>query len=153
MNLYDAEPPEKDIGTGFMGQHSGDFGDTEWHSTPHLELAEYYASPTSLRNVQSIVTSVSVGESMCVYSRKHGTRTCDRVHRTSVSTSTSRRMFATENGSTVGGDSVHPWGYNIKSYGTRSGEISIDGNGRNIWSRVSLANRVRRVRPKSSLGK
>ena len=108
MNLYDAVPPETDYSTSFMDQNSGDYGDMVCHITPPLELAEYYASPTSLRKVQSIASSVSIGEVVCVYTRLQSTRTCGTVYITRVSSSTYRRMVAMENHSTVGGDSGGP---------------------------------------------
>jgi hypothetical protein len=46
----------------FEAEHEGWVGDVQWMSTPHLDLAEYYANetPWDLREVNSVETSAAV---------------------------------------------------------------------------------------------
>jgi hypothetical protein len=68
----------------------------EWHTTTHIEPAEYYAYPSIKWPVRSIASSISKGEVVCGYSRMKGTRHCDRVYRTNVSQGSTQRLVAME---------------------------------------------------------
>ena len=54
-------------------------GDMEWKTTDHLEPAEYWASPSDRRNVNSVESWYSVNNWYCLYSRMTGKRICDQV--------------------------------------------------------------------------
>ena len=51
----------------------------EWKTTDHVELAEYWASPSDRRDVRSVETWYSVNNWYCLYSRMTGVRSCDQV--------------------------------------------------------------------------
>lgn len=137
MNRFDAVPPESDYATSFQKQHNGYYGDVEWHTTPHWELAEYYALPNTRWPVRNIGYSISKGQVICGYSRMQGTRFCDTVYRTSASQGASSNVVAMTNHNTVGGDSGGPWSFYDTAYGIHKGYTTIDGSRRNTWSRVS----------------
>ena len=137
MNWYDAVPPENDYATAFQSQHYGAWGDMEWHTTAHIEPAEYYARPNTRWPVRSIATSISKNQVVCVFSRMQGTRSCDRVYRTNTSQGSSKRLVAMRNHRTVGGDSGGPWSYSDRAFGIHKGWKRIWFKRRNTWSRVS----------------
>jgi len=126
----------------FEDQHEGFEGDVEWHTTPdHVVLAEYYASPTDRREVNSVETSAAVNNTYCVYSRMQGTRTCDDVYSTFVTSFTFSgglvsNLVAMDGDSTVGGDSGGPWSFGTEAVGGHRGDQWIWFNTRNVWSRA-----------------
>ena len=141
MNMYDAVHPESDYSTFFQEQHKGIYGDMEWHATPHLDIPEYYATPTKRWPVRSVANSISKGQIVCVYSRRQGIRKCSTVYKTSVSVhyQDEPRMYnlvAMSDDITVPGDSGGPWSYYDKAFGIVSGSSTIDGAPRDLWSRV-----------------
>mmetsp|Transcript_12912 Transcript_12912/g.18993 ORF Transcript_12912/g.18993 Transcript_12912/m.18993 type:complete len:511 (-) Transcript_12912:118-1650(-) len=148
MTTYDAVAPEANYDLGPEMQHEGGWGDLQWHTTPHVEPAEYYARPTTLWPVRSVATSISKGEWVCSYSRMKGDRKCDRVFRTSVSVNYSccpkmKRLVAMEHRFNIPGDSGGPWSRYDKAYGIVSGSKTICDwwifgcNRRDVWSRVN----------------
>jgi len=148
MTTYNAVAPEADYALGAENQHEGYWGDLQWHTTSHMEPAEYYSWPTTRWPVRSIANSISKGEWVCSYSRMKGDRRCDQVFRTSVSVNYSccprmRRLVAMEGNFNIPGDSGGPWSYYDKAYGIVSGWKTICNwwifgcNRRDLWSRVS----------------
>lgn len=148
MNTYDAVLPERDYSTSFQDQHIGRRGDTEWHTTPHRELPQYYARPNERRLVTSVAGSISKGQVVCGYSRMQGIRKCDKIYKTSVSVKYSglKRMYklvAMRNNMMVPGDSGGPWSYGNRAFGIVSGsKIMCDSlfwgcERRDLWSRAS----------------
>lgn len=147
MNMYDAVPGESDYATSFQGQHNGFWGDVEWHTTSHIEPAEYYARASTRWPVRSIATSISKGEVVCGYSRRTGVRSCDTVYRTSVSQQGSDRLVAMKGNFMVPGDSGGPWSWYDKAYGIVKGYKTIcdssflwiewDCHRRATWTRAS----------------
>lgn len=142
MNWYDAVPPEADYSTNWMAEHNGYYGDFEWHTTPHWELAEFYYSRDFRWPVRSIATSVAVNQWVCFYSRMLDTgRTCDQVLKTSHAAGPNARLVAMKDDNTIGGDSGGPWSYYDKAFGIHKGDSWIcaaDGcKDRNVWSRVA----------------
>lgn len=65
--------------TSRQRQHRGFWGDVEWHTTNHLEPAEFFASPGTRRPTQSVEQwwQLSVGESVCVFGRTTNARLCN----------------------------------------------------------------------------
>lgn len=43
-----------------QGEHNGFFGDFEWKTTPHIEPAEFYATATQVRAVNSVLDALGV---------------------------------------------------------------------------------------------
>jgi hypothetical protein len=135
--------PAIDYGFTFQTQHEGLLGDVEWHTGDgHVEEAEYYASPSDLREVNAVDGWISVNESVCVYSRVQGTRNCDQVYSTLVNSFTSgglvSSLVATDNDNTVAGDSGGPWSYSTTATGGHRGDQWIWFGTRNVFSRASL---------------
>lgn len=125
MNWYDAVFPEGDYSTSFRAQHNGAWGDMEWHTTVHIEPAEYYATPSTRWPVRSVALGISKGQWVCGYSRMQGFRKCDQVFRTSVSQGSSSRLVAMKGQFMVGGDSGGPWSWYDKAYGLVKGYRTI----------------------------
>lgn len=144
MNHYHQPEGGPSYSTAWEDQHEGLNGDVEWHSTPdHVDLAEYYADPTDRREVNSVETSAAVNNTYCVYSRMQGTRSCDNVYSTFVTSFTFSgglvsNLVAMDGDSTVGGDSGGPWSYSTEAVGGHRGDQWIWFNTRNIWSRAWL---------------
>ena len=142
MNHYHEPEGGPAYDTVWEDQHEGFEGDVEWHSTPtHVDLAEYYASPTDRREVNSVETSAAVNNTYCVYSRMQGTRTCDDVYSTFVTSYTFSgglvsNLVAMDDDNTVGGDSGGPWSYGTEAVGGHRGDQWIWFGTRNVWSRA-----------------
>ena len=129
MNTYDAEDsglhntPESDCSMTLEGVHCGNCGDFAWHTTPHWELPESWASPSTMRKITGWDSYPSVGENVCVYSRMQGRRDCSQVYAISVSATvsgqpTKRNLVAVDDDLTVGGDSGGPWSIQLnKNWG------------------------------------
>ena len=137
MSTYDAEAVA-DYALSHRGEHNGNYGDVEWKTTSHIEPAEYWASPTSLRDVTSINYSFSKNDVICVYSRMQGTRTCDYVYSTSVSQSGAKKLVAMDNDNTVGGDSGGPYSYGSEASGIVKGAKVIWFKWRGTFSKANL---------------
>eukprot|EP00957_Ditylum_brightwellii_P211354 15366078-Ditylum_brightwellii.AAC.1 len=137
MNMYDASPPTFDYLTFWQAQHNGNWGDFEWHTTPHIEPPEYWASPTQRRFVNAIDNSFSRNNVVCGYSRRRGLRFCDRIYRTNVRQGGTRRLIAMRNRNMVGGDSGGPWSFGTTAAGLVKGAKVIWFRWRDTWSRAS----------------
>ncbi len=155
IDTFDAESPEDDFDLFHRGEHCGNHGDVEWKSSNHFELAEYWASPTDLREVNSRETSYSVNNTYCVYSRMTGTRTCDLVYSTSVRQKGSKgacdgvkakKLVAMDNDNTVGGDSGGPWSFNTEAAGIHKGDKWIWFGTRNTFTKASRLDEALGVR-------
>ncbi len=155
MSNFNAESPEADFDLFHRGEHCGSHGDVEWKSSNHFELAEYWASPTDLRDVDSRETWYSVNNVYCVFSRMTGTRTCDRVYSTSVSQTGSsgacngvkaKRLVAMDEDNTVGGDSGGPWSYSTEAAGIHKGDKWIWFGTRNTFTKASRLDEALGVR-------
>ena len=143
MNHYHQPQTAISYSTFFQAQHLGWLGDVEWHTTPsHLVLAEYYASPNDRRQVNSIANSISVNDWFCVYSRMQGTRTCDQVYSTGVTSLSGltliSNLVAMDDDNTVAGDSGGPWSYGTQAGGGHRGDQWIWFGTRNVWTPARL---------------
>ena len=72
----------------------------------------------------------------CVFSRMQGTRSCDQIYSTSVSSNGAGNLIATDDDSTVGGDSGGPWSFNTIADGIHKGDKWIWFGTRNVFSRA-----------------
>ena len=138
MNRYNAPGP--DVVMTFRGQHNGTFGDMEWHSTAENEIDNYFAGPGDERDVAVVWPSNAYAENMltCVHSRMQSRRSCDRIYSTNVSSSGAGNLIATDNDSTVGGDSGGPWSWNNIADGIHKGDKWIWFGTRNVFSKAAL---------------
>lgn len=156
VNTFDAESPEADFTLSHRGEHCSTHGDLEWKSSGHFELAEYWASPTDLRNVNSRENWYSVNDTYCVYSRVSGTRTCDQVYSASVSQGssspgicnggTAERLVAMDDTSAVPGDSGGPWSLSTEAAGIVKGTKWIWFGTRDTFSKTSRLDEALGVR-------
>lgn len=128
------------------GEHRGQWGDVEWKtSSDHIEPAEFYASSSDRRQVNSIEprASLTVGEGICVYGRSSDSRNCGTtVLRTSASCTVdgifNDRLVAMNAAVTVGGDSGGGWTFGTRAYGSHKGRCTFDGATRNVFSVADL---------------
>lgn len=155
MSNFNAESPEADFDLFHRGEHCGSHGDVEWKSSNHFELAEYWASPSDRRDVNSRETWYSVNNVYCVFSRMQGTRSCDRVYSTSVNQKGSsgacngvkaKRLVAMDEDNTVGGDSGGPWSYSTEAAGIHKGDKWIWFGTRNTFTKASRLDEALGVR-------
>jgi streptogrisin C len=130
--------PSGNRSMSFQLQHNGSFGDMEWHTTVDTEVDNYMATPTEERDVSMVWPSNGYAENMvtCVFSRMQGTRSCDQIYSTSVSSNSASNLIATDNDSTVGGDSGGPWSFNSIADGIHKGDKWIWFGTRNVFSRA-----------------
>ncbi|MDX1460973.1 MAG: hypothetical protein R3348_07945 [Xanthomonadales bacterium] len=155
ISNFNAESPEPDFALFHRGEHCGDHGDVEWKSSSHFELAEYWASPTNRRDVNSRETWYSVNNVYCVFSRMTGTRSCDRVYSASVTQKGSsgacngvkaKRLVAMDEDNTVGGDSGGPWSFGTEAAGIHKGDKWIWFGTRNTFTKASRLDEALGVR-------
>ena len=128
-----------------QAEHRGQWGDVEWKTSAHIEPAQFYASSTDLREVNSLEAraNISVGESVCVYGRASDSRNCGlTVFRTSVSCTVNGvfndRLVAMNGTATTNGDSGGGWTFGTRAYGSTKGRCTFDGASRNVWSVADL---------------
>jgi len=111
-----------------QNQHRGVWGDIEWKTTNATESAEFYASATAIREVNSVEprASISIGESICFYGRSSNQRFCQYdVSALSVSCTVNGvfndRLVRMNGNSAIGGDSGGGWSWNNRAYGSVKG--------------------------------
>jgi len=118
-------------------------GDVEYHTTTHVELAEFYASASTIRDVTSLqATSAMNGKSVCFYGRASNSRTCNHTV-TAVDV-----VVVDDNGVTVGelaratndssqpGDSGGGWSWGTTAFGVQHG---YDANGNGYFTMIESA--------------
>ena len=110
-------------------------------STPHVDLAAYYAdaNPWDFREVNSVETSPAINGTYCIYSRMQGTRTCDQVYSNFVNSFTFAgglvsNLIAMDDTYVVPGDSGGPVSYGTEAAGGIRGYQWIWFGWRDIWS-------------------
>ncbi|MCH7697723.1 MAG: hypothetical protein IH865_02110 [Chloroflexi bacterium] len=126
-------------GTTYRDQEWGDLGDVEYHTTFHVELAEFYATSSSIRDVNSIKTSTMLGGSVCVYGRSSNSRNCNHtVEAVGVCVQWVLwvcNLARTDNVSTIGGDSGGGWSWGTEAWGVHKGIA----NGKSYFTPVTGA--------------
>ncbi|MEL7451701.1 MAG: hypothetical protein AAFN78_21015 [Pseudomonadota bacterium] len=111
-----------------QAEHRGSWGDIEWKTTPTSEVAEFYATSSSIRDTKSVESwaALSVGESICFYGRSSNSRDCSfDVDALSVSCTVSGvfndRLVRMDGNSAIGGDSGGGWSWGTRAYGSVKG--------------------------------
>jgi hypothetical protein len=138
---FDAVSPESDFDLYHKGEHRGSYGDLEWKTSDHYEIAEYYAEPgSSRRDVTSVWNSFSVNDWVCVYSRVQGERNCEQVYSVNVSQGGDDKLIAVDNHVTTGGDSGGPWSWSTEAAGIHKGYKTIWFKARSTFSKAKLLN-------------
>ena len=136
-------PPGPNESLSFRSQHLGSSGDLEWHATSGNEIDNYMASPTDERDVSTVWPANGFANNMvtCIHSRVQGTRSCDRIYSTNVSSglfgSGVGSLIAMDNDNTVGGDSGGPWSFGTIADGIHRGDQWIWFGTRNVFSRAA----------------
>lgn len=130
--------------TTWQDQHRDEYGDVEWHTTPHVEYDDFYTSETGNRqDVFAFVGSngFRVSDLYCSFGRTSGFR-CDVVFRTSVSKMSQgaqlNRLVAMNGDHSQGGDSGGPWYNGGVAAGLHHGPKTINGVSRDLFSKVHL---------------
>lgn len=123
-------------------QEWGSGGDVEYHTTTHVELGEFYANSTSIRDALYYRhTNAMVGNSVCVYGRSSNVRTCNNTVQaigvtTTASGVTVSNLARTNNTSTIGGDSGGGWSWGTTAWGVHKGR---DSSGRGYYTPIEQA--------------
>jgi hypothetical protein len=115
----------------------GEWGDFEWHTTPHVELDDFYIDDSTRRDVQGVEPASWIDEGD-IY-RRFGQRTGaveDTVYAESVSHDDVDRLVATEDNETDDGDSGGPWYRKNAAAGLQRGWTTIWFEEREIWSKA-----------------
>ena len=115
-------------------QEWGSGGDVEYHTTSHVELAEFYARATSIRDVTSIkTTDTMVGGTVCVYGRASNSRTCSiTVQAVNISVPDPDcncnvgSLARTDTTPSIRGDSGGGWSYNYAALGVNKAYDNFD---------------------------
>lgn len=110
-----------------------DKGDAEYHTTSHIEPAEFFAREGEIRDVESTKATIwmTVGSTVCEYGRSNNVRTCDHsVVWNSVTATfndgvTVRKLCKVTGDDSIGGDSGGGWSYNTKAWGVHSGSNGV----------------------------
>lgn len=108
-------------------QEFGAGGDVEYHTTNHIELDDFYATATTIRDVSGIRWTLAMfGASVCEYGRSSNNRTCNHtVNGIFVTVNypqgTVSNMVRVSGDSSIGGDSGGGWSWGNIAWGVHSG--------------------------------
>lgn len=145
INWY-INPPselEADFNLVHEAEHLGLYGDVEWKTAPsHIEPAEFFATSSQIREVNSVETSFAVNATYCVYGRSSNNRQCDNVYSTWVNALDGLTLISglvgMDNDNTLQGDSGGGWSFSTEAAGGHRGDQWIWFKMRNVFSRASL---------------
>jgi hypothetical protein len=132
-------PPSTNHTLTFQRQHQGSYGDVEYHKTSVPEPAQFYASPTLIRNVVAVrpFANMGVGDVVCVYSRVNAARYCANIETLVQScvdgSITYNRFVEMDDDLAAGGDSGTNWSLSTTAYGVHGGNCG-DGD---VWTVAS----------------
>ena len=104
-------------------------GDAEYHTTTHIELPEFWATSSSLRDVKSFKLTFLMfpGNAVCVYGRSSNIRSCaHNVIATGVTATftdgvTVNNLVRVSGDTSIGGDSGGGWSFGTTAWGVHSG--------------------------------
>lgn len=126
-------------------EHQGRYGDVEWHTSSHSELAKFYSSYSTLRNTNDIevVVDMSLNESVCLYGRSSNDRDCSsrimsRSWNCTIDGHVIRQMVRTNKDIGMGGDSGGGWSNGNTAYGSHVGWCDTSGGTRDVFTPVFL---------------
>jgi hypothetical protein len=136
IDQYDPPGPEAPYAVTFEAEHVGSYGDFQWMTSSHLEPAQFYATDTQVRVLQSITpyVNLAVGATYCVYGRASNSRACDTVYSTYTSTTTIGSLVTMTADNTINGDSGGTWAFNNEGIGIHCGDLYTGGSWRNVYS-------------------
>ena len=115
----------------FRSEVTNYHGEVEYHTTSHVELAEFYATASRIRDVDDIkATDSMVGLNVCFYGRASDDRTCNiEVIAVGATVHTDEgyrfgNMAITDSTPSTKGDSGGGWSYGYVAWGVHSGTTS-----------------------------
>ena len=127
----------------YRSQVFGPDGDVEYHTTSHVELAEFYATAANIRDVTGIkATDTMVGGTVCFYGRASDSRTCSiKVEAVNANVlawghTLVGNLARTDDTPSIGGDSGGGWSFNYTAWGIEHGP---DVNGKGYFTPVEEA--------------
>lgn len=113
----------------FRGEHRGQWGDIEWHSSAELEPDDFYSDPAIIRDVAAIEprANIVLNEAICFFGRTSLDRDCslqvDDVSQSCTNNGVFNDRLVLMDGAGVAapGDSGGPWFFGNKAYGSMKG--------------------------------
>lgn len=143
--------------TDGVTQHIGDFGDLEWHTTPHVEPAEFYSDWTTRRDVEDVEweSAIDEGDLYCQFGRVVSGKTCDEVYNESITVTkddgtTLEDQTLMENDKAKGGDSGGPWFISTRAAGSHTGDaLKADGTEGDYWGKAVDFDNALNIFPKT----
>lgn len=152
--------PEPDLVQRFpaVGEHRGEFGDVEWHTSPATQRDDFFASATQVRDVVSVEprADITVGEGVCGYGRSSNSPDCAMtVALTSAGCTVDgvfndRLVGMNDDLTFTGGDSGGPWYSANRAYGSSKGFCNLEGARRAMWSVADLYDEALNVSVRTS---
>lgn len=120
-------------------EHNGEWGDAQWHTSSHVELAEFRADWGDRRDVLGVrgVNNLTEGLLVGVFGVGQGGRATSKIYRTDVAASNNGHLVVMEGCVTEGGDSGGPWYRNNNAIGVHEGCPIYDGIRRSTFTSVS----------------
>jgi hypothetical protein len=113
-----------------QAQHIGTWGDVEWKTTSHIEPAQFFASPATVRDVVDVASllDISINEPLCLYGRGSNQRNCSpEVVAIGVTCGGANSMVQTTPDAGSGGDSGGGWSFGGTAYGLHFGNCGAAG--------------------------
>lgn len=116
--------------TTLKGQHLGQWGDMEWHTTPVAEPDDFYRDCCNIHDVSSIKPrgQIAIGNILCSYGRTSEVRDCSLKVKDPSQSCTNNGVFYDRlvlmNGLTpirLDGDSGGPWYFGNQAWGLIKG--------------------------------
>lgn len=137
------------VDLNLQSQHEGSWGDVEWHTSGHIEPAQFYAEWGVLRETRRLEAraNISVNENICVYGRFSNERNCDLEVRDvsrncTVDGTTYGRLVEMNGRAVVLGDSGGGWSLGGRAFGSTWGWCG----GRDVFSVADLYDEALGVR-------
>lgn len=125
-------------------QVRGSGGDVEYHTTSHIEVDDFYATASTIRDVGYIrATNSMTGYGVCVYGRSSNSRNCSHVVEAvgvtvTISGVSTGNQARSNKHTTIGGDSGGGWSWNYTAWGVHTG----GGGGKSYFTTIVEAERV-----------
>ena len=144
LDEYNPPNGDDDYDIDFQDEHLGLFGDMQWHTSDHVEPAEYYATSTEIRDQDSVEPFLGItnNSDYCIYGRSSNNRECDEVYSDFVNAISGLTLISSLVGmtedNTIGGDSGGPWSFGNEATGGHRGDQWIWFKYRNVFSVADL---------------
>jgi len=110
----------------FVGEHQGDWGDAQWHTSSEQISDDFYNSTEDTRRDTAAVGHAVVGQYLCRYGKTTGRR-CDNVYSRNHCNNSKCRLSIMDTNEAQDGDSGGPWYWGDTAYGIHQGELFYFG--------------------------